>query len=170
MELQIDIENLVRRLADALRQREERLLSELAARIIEEIGPTSDSMSAIGQNGDSEIMGIVPHKLYPVSFVAERWDVSADNVRKKSDEELPRSDWNGGEIRYRGIDILRYEGVEIDEHLDGSPSRARDSRGSRSPEIPQAKGRPSLPNGESGDERPYNGDLPALCDEESSPY
>jgi hypothetical protein len=169
MELQIDTEKLFRQLADALRQREERVLSKLVTKIIEELGTTSDRRSAVDQRGDIEVKGIELHALYSVSFVAERWNVSPDNVRKKSEEELPRSDWKGGEIRYRGIDILRYEGVDVEEYLDGSSSQLRDPRGSRSPEAPQSKGRSSRPNKGSEDERPYNGDLPALSDEESSP-
>lgn len=168
MKLHVETDDLARRIADTLLKHEERLLSELVARITRELKTNPTTSHVGGQSGDTEIEGIVPHRLYPVSFVAERWNVSPDNVRKKSEEELPRSDWKGGEIRYRGIEILRYEGVDIEEHLDGSSSQLRDPRGSQSPEAPQSKGRSSCPNEGSEDERPYNGDLPALSDEESS--
>lgn len=169
MKLHVETNDLARRIADALLEHEERLQSELVARIARELETTPTASHAFSQSGDIEIKGIQLHALYSVSFVAERWNVSPDNVRKKSEEELPRSDWKGGEIRYRGIEILRYEGVDVEEHLDGSSSQLRDPRGSGSPEAPQSKGRSSRPNKGSEDERPYNGDLPALSDEESSP-
>jgi len=169
MELHVEIDALVSRIADALRRHEERLLSELMARISKQLGAPSGSVAVTGHSEDTVIKGIQLHALYSVSFVADRWNVSADNVRKKSDEELPRSDWKGGEIRYRGIDILRYEGVDIKEHFDGSPARMRSDRASQSPEPLQSDGRPSFHAEENGDGRPYSSDLPALSDEPTSP-
>jgi hypothetical protein len=169
MELQIDTEKLVRRLADALRQREERLLSKLVTRIIEEIGTTSDRRSAVDQRGDIEVKGIELHALYSVSFVADRWNVSADNVRKKSEEELPRSDWKGGEIRYRGIDILRYEGVDVEKHMSESSAKLETELATEFPESRQSNRRPSRSDEENGNGRPYNSELPALSDENSPP-
>ncbi len=61
-----------------------------------------------------EILGIDPHALYSVKFLAERWEVSPDTIYRRSDEKLPRADWHGTGVRYRGIDILRYEGVDLD--------------------------------------------------------
>ena len=169
MELHVEIDALVSRIADALRRHEERLLSELMARISKQLGAPSGSTAVTGQSEDIVIRGIQLHALYSVSFVADRWNVSDDNVRKKSDEELPRSDWKGGEIRYRGIDILRYEGVDIGEHFDGSPARMRSDRASQSPEPLQSDGRPYFHAEENGDGRPYSSDLPALSDEPTSP-
>ena len=169
MELQIDTEKLVRQLGDLLRQREERLLSKLVTRIIEELGTTSHRRSAVDQRGDIEVKGIELHALYSVSFVADRWNVSADNVRKKSEEELPRSDWKGGEIRYRGIDILRYEGVDVEKHMSESPARLETELATEFPESRQSNRRPSRSDEESGNGRPYNSELPALSDEDSPP-
>lgn len=169
MELHVEIDALVSRIADGLRKHEERLLSELMSRISKQLGRPFDSTAVTGQSDDIVIKGIQLYALYSTSFLAGRWNVSADNVRKKSQSELPRSDWKGGEIRYRGVDILRYEGVEIEDHLDRSSSQLGDQRGSRSPESSESNGRSPRPDEGSGDERPYNSDLRALSDEESPP-
>ena len=166
MELQIDTEKLIRRLADMLRQREERLLSEFVARITEDPGVTCGSPTTDDASGHHEIKGIQLHALYSVSFVADRWDVSADNVRKKSEEELPRSGWEGDEIRYRGIDILRYEGVNIEEHLDSSAPELDEK--SQFPEPRQPEDRSRRAGGENGNRRPYNSNLPALSEDSAS--
>ena len=168
MELHIDTEKLISRLEDMLRQREEQLLSEFVARITEEPGMTSDSPATDDASGHHEIKGIQLHALYSVSFVADRWDVSADNVRKKSEEELPRSDWKGGEIRYRGIDILLYEGVDVEEHVGEASSPPVSGEIDRAPEQHQSVDRVSTPAEKSGEGRPYNGNLPALSDQDSS--
>ncbi|WP_263790010.1 hypothetical protein [Salinibacter sp.] len=169
MELHIDTEKLIRRLADALQQREERLLSELVARITKEPRPTTDFPTANDASEHREVKGIQPHALYSVSFVADRWNVSADNVRKKSEEELPRSDWKGGEIRYRGIDILRYEGVDVEKHISESSAKLETELATEFPESQQSNRRSSRSDGENGNGRPYNSELPALSDEDSPP-
>src|SRR5690606_14322947 len=62
------------------------------------------------------IRGIDPHALYSAKFLADRWEYSVSHVRDNIPrEELPRVKWRGGSIRYRGIDILRYEGVPDEE-------------------------------------------------------
>jgi hypothetical protein len=169
MKLDIDEEKLVERLADLLVQHEERLLSEVVRRIDENRPAASESVAG-ARESNPEIMGIRLHALYPVTFLADRWDVTEDNVRKKPESELPRSDWNGGEIRYRGIDILRYEGVDVEKHMSESPARLENELAPELPEFWRSNERPARPDKGSGDERPYNGDLPALSDEESSPY
>jgi hypothetical protein len=169
MELHVEIDALVRRIAEALQEHEERLLSQFVTRVARELRKTPATSTAIGDSDDPEILGIKVHGLYPVSFVADRWDVSEDNVRKKSQGELPRSDWEGGEIRYRGIDILRYEGVDVEDHLDGSSARMKNDRASQSSEPLLSDGRPSFCAEENGDGRPYSSDLPALSDEPTSP-
>jgi len=163
MELHVEIDALVSRIADALRRHEERLLSELMARISKQLGAPSGSTAVTGQSEDIVIKGIQLHALYSVSFVADRWDVSDDNVRKKSDEELPRSDWKGGEIRYRGIDILRYEGVDVEEHLDNSSPELEEE--AQSPELRQLEDHPRREGDGNGNGRPYSSDLPALSDD-----
>ena len=168
MELHVETDDLAGRIADALRDHEEKLLSELAARIARKLGTRRDTSPGIGLHNDPEIMGIEPHKLYPVSFLAERWDVSEDNVRKKPQVELPRSGWKGGEIRYRGIDILRYEGVEVEEHITEPSSQLDGERAGLSPEGGQLNGQTSPTTTENGNGRPYQSDLPNLSDEPSS--
>lgn len=169
MELHVETDELARRIADELRPHEERFLSDLVARVARELGKTPDTSALIGHSEDPEVMGIKVHGLYPVSFVADRWDVSEDNVRKKPQVELPRSGWKGGEIRYRGIDILRYEGVDVEEHLDEPSSLPEDGEVGRVTEPPQSHDRGSTPSEEDGDGHPYSDDLPALSNEDSSP-
>lgn len=167
MKLHVETEDLARRIAEALREHEERLLSELTARIARELTATPNTSAGIGLSDDPKIMGIEPHGLYPVSFVADRWDVSEDNVRKKPEVELPRSDWRGGEIRYRGVDILRYEGVDVEAHVDELPFQRESERAEQSPEPPQSNGGHSPTTTQTGNGRPYNSELPSLSDEES---
>jgi hypothetical protein len=166
--LQIETDDLAGRIAEALRDHEEKLLSELAARIARKLKATPDTSAGIGLSDEPEIMGIEPHGLYPVSFVADRWDVSEDNVRKKPQVELPRSGWKGGEIRYRGIDILRYEGVEVEEHIDEPSSRLEGERADLSSEAGQSNGHSSPATTQTGNGRPYNSELPPLSDEDST--
>jgi hypothetical protein len=164
MELHVEIDALVSRIADALRKHEEQLLSELVARISQELKATPDSLDSIESSGDTEIKGIQPYALYSVSCVAKRWSVSADNVRKKPQSELPRSDWEGGEIRYRGIDILRYEGVDVEKYMSESSAKLETELTTEFPESRQSNRRPSRSDEGNGNGRPYNSELPALSD------
>lgn len=168
MKLDIDEEKLVERLADMLVQHEERLLSEVVQRI-EEKRPVAREAVAGVRESSAEIMGIRLHALYPVTFLAARWDVTEDNVRKKSESELPRSDWKGGEIRYRGIDILRYEGVDLEAHMSDSSTRPETELTPEFPGSRQSYRRPSRSDEESKNGRPYNSELPTLSDENSPP-
>ncbi len=168
MELQVDTNDLALRIAEALREHEEKLLSELAARVARELEKTPDPSGEFGLSDDPEIMGIEPHALYPVSFLAERWDVSEDNVRKKSQGELPRTGWKGGEIRYRGIDILRYEGVDVEDHIEESLPRLEDKRAEQPPTSTRSNGQPSSPDEETENGRPYQSNLPELSDGSAS--
>ena len=62
----------------------------------------------------STVMGINPNSLYTAAFVAKRWDY--DNVETiRVNKDLLRAPWRGKGIRYRGADILRYEGLADDE-------------------------------------------------------
>jgi hypothetical protein len=169
MELHVETDELVRHIAEVLQEHEEQLLSAFVARVVRELRTTQDTSAVIGHSDDPEIMGIKVHGLYPVSFVADRWDVSEDNVRKKSRCELPRSDWKGGEIRYRGIDILRYEGVDVAGHTGELAAQVKTDRSRCSPQTTQSNEHPSSLDEENGDGRPYSGDLPALSDEPTSP-
>lgn len=91
-----ELEELARRIAD-------RLLDHLP-----NVVPEAEAIS-----DDGEIMGIDPNALYSVQFVADRWDKSDDTVYRLSNEELPRADWHGNGVRFRGIDILQFEGVDV---------------------------------------------------------
>lgn len=170
MELHVDTDELVKRLVEELRQREERLLEELVDRVVERLDRSRGSRAVPTAGESVEIMGVEPHALYPVSFVADRWNVSADNVRKKSQEELPRAGWKGGEIRYRGFAILRYEGVEFEERSEIEDRSDDDVLSEARPSVsPHDHLRPAAPKNENQDGRPYNCDLPDLSDEDGSP-
>jgi hypothetical protein len=174
MKIHIDTDELVMRFADALRQHENQLLSKLIDGIVRKlranpVTPLAGPRNSGPRNAGPKIMGIQLYALYPVSFVANRWEVSPDNVRKKSDVELPRSSWKGGEIRYRGIDILRYEGVDVEQHLAEAPSQLEEKHANRSTEPPHSNGRSSPPVDENGNDRPYHTDLPDLSGDSSSP-
>lgn len=66
-----------------------------------------------GQTGT--VMGLDPYALYSVSFVAKRFGMTPAAVRRISDDDLPRAAWRGSEIRFRGRDVLIFEGVEVEE-------------------------------------------------------
>ncbi len=64
--------------------------------------------------------GIDPFRLYTVAFLADRWSYDRhDTVREITQDLLPRAQWKGGVIRYRGADILRYEGYSEEEIFGG---------------------------------------------------
>jgi len=96
---------------------------------------------------DGTIKGLDPHRLYTAEQVAERWSVSKDTVYRN----LERADWNGQGARFRGIDILRYEGVDVEEPA----SSGRSSSGTPSESPPE-------PTSEDVKEKPYNGTLPEI--------
>ena len=65
--------------------------------------------------------GIVAGRLYSAREVAERWGTSTDTVYAIPEAELPRVRYGAqrGGVRFRGIDILRYEaGMEPMRHDD----------------------------------------------------
>ena len=66
------------------------------------------------RNVDGEVFGIAPNRLYPVSFLCDRWNVERNFVYGLDDDELPRAAWPGKELRFRGADILQLEGVMTD--------------------------------------------------------
>ena len=96
---------------------------------------------------DGTIKGLDPHRLYTAQQVAERWSVSTDTVYRN----LTRADWNGQGARFRGIDILRYEGVDVEE-------AASSGRASSSTPLKQSPG--ATP--ETAEGKPYNGTLPEI--------
>lgn len=170
MKLHVDTEGLAGQIAETIIRHVERLLPDainaVTTRLHGKQSLTSDSSQKVG----AEIMGLHPFALYPVAFVAERWDVSRDYVRKKPESELPRSNWKGGEIRYRGIDILRYEGVNVDHLCDATSEYAPDGsacemeRNSLSPNRAQPKITHSPATSHNAGGRPYRSDLPNLSD------
>lgn len=168
MEVHLDTDQLASQIAEALLQHKEQLLSVLSKKVTRKLESAAGGPAPSANEEAQKVRGIHPHRLYSVSFVAERWNVSPDNVRKKSEEELPRSGWKGGEIRYRGIDILRYEGVDVSGLLADNPHETEN--------LPKAEERPVVPqpnqgsspsegqaDGDAGaDGRPYRTDLPDL--------
>lgn len=135
---------------------------ELAAAVVERIlDELPDRLAGALQQDQPEppdageaILGVRPYKLYPVAWVAERWEVSKDYVRKMPGEDLPRAPWHGGEIRYRGLDILRYEGVDVEHLLPANVHALQSTEEHTSP-------RSSAPSDRSPS-RPYQKSLPPL--------
>lgn len=89
------------------------LLSEVVERALEDARPAR--ARAETPTGAPTVRGLDPHALYSRSTVAERWDCSIDTVRKTSD--LAETEWPGKQTRYRGVDVLRAEGVPESEIL-----------------------------------------------------
>jgi hypothetical protein len=116
----------------------DRLADALAERL-------EDRSLGLSLDEDGKVMGIDPWRLYTVSQVAERLSVSEKTVRRN----LPRADWNGSGVRIRGIDILRYEGVDVEP--PSPPSSPRQSV--EDDDDPPPPG---------GDGRTYDGTLPEL--------
>jgi hypothetical protein len=110
----------------------DRIADRLAERVREDIA------GAVVPS-DGTVRGLDPHRLYTAGQVAERWSVSEDTVYRN----LDRADWNGQGARFRGIDILRYEGVDVE--------RAGSSSGADTKSPPP-----------SGDGAPYDGTLPEI--------
>lgn len=173
MTIDVDAQELIEKLTRALRSREEQFLSRLTERVLRELRASSIAGAPGAGDEDAEIRGIQLHRLYPVSFLAERWDVTADHVRKRSEKELPRANWKGGEIRYRGIHILRYEGVDVARHADESAAEADDlpkSSSTQGPELSKSSPRSesSALSDDDGDSRIYSRDLPSLSGDSPS--
>ena len=110
-------------------------LDHIADRLAERV--REDLASSVVPSSGT-ICGLDPHRLYTAGQVAERWSVSKDTVYRN----LDRADWNGQGARFRGIDILRYEGVDVE--------RARSSPDAEAP-----------PSGD-GHGTPYDGTLPEI--------
>lgn len=96
---------------------------------------------------DEGIKGLDPNALYSVSFVAQRWDVHPQWVRDLDDETLPRAAWPGCEIRFRGADVLKAEGILVDaisiHRIGADEGLARHRKGS-SGKRPYAKNLPKI--------------------------
>lgn len=167
MTIDFDAQELIEKLTRALRSREEQLLSRLTERVLSELRSGSIAGAPGAGDEDAEIRGIQLPRLYPVFFVAERWDVTADHLHKRSDKELLRANWKGGEIRYRGIHILRHEGARVERHAGESATEADDlqkSSSSQGPEVSESspRSKSSAPSDDDGDSRIYSRDLPSL--------
>jgi hypothetical protein len=112
----------------------DRIADRLADRVREDI-------AEVVVPDDGTVCGLDPHRLYTAGQVAERWSVSKDTVYRN----LERADWNGQGARFRGIDILRYEGVDVE------PARSSPDADTKSPP----------PSGD-GHGTPYDGTLPEI--------
>ena len=96
------------------------LANQIAKKVVDLLLDNSRIQHLLNSNSSSppdEIYGIGPYELYSTAEVAERFHMSNSGVRNLSEEDLPRAHWNGFENRYRGIDILRYEGVPVEDYL-----------------------------------------------------
>lgn len=145
---------------------EDDLAAAVAERVIEAL--PAELAGLLQQSGEApagdEILGVAPFKLYPVAYLAERWDVSKNFIRRLPQDELPRADWHGREIRYRGLDILRYEGVDVSHLLPANVHSLQDRSGA-APSPPQPNPQGDSNQRDSSDvapSRPYNRRLPEL--------
>jgi len=95
----------------------EAIADEIADRLSERSPPSHDG---------GKTFGIDPGALYSVSFLADRWDVSEDTVRRMEDRgDIDRVDWAGSRIRFRGAEVLRVEGVDIEANPDDPASETQ---------------------------------------------
>ena len=104
---------------------------------------------------DDEILGIDPHCLYSVRFVADRWNVSTDTVYRLSDEELPRAEWQGSGVRFRGAAILEYEGVDVysqEFSSTAAPSQDATALGAPTQDAPAREERTAKKSSETDDD------------------
>lgn len=102
------------------------------------------------EGGPGKVRGIDPYARYDAAFLADRWSVSKDTVYRMDSDELPRANWAGQGVRYLGLDILRYEGVDVNT----DSSNKATSNTSTAPRPPEERG--------DGAGRPYNNSLPEL--------
>ena len=89
------------------------------------------------------IRGIDPHALYTARFLAARWSIPREQTIRDIDQALlPRARWHGSGIRYRGADILHYEGCDIGS---AAPLLSLGETSTRLPEPKTAPSRARLP-------------------------
>ena len=107
-------------------------IDELADRLADRLDEKAPGLTRPELEPGNTICGIDPHALYSVAFLAERWDVSESTVRRLDERgELPRVEWGGRGVRFRGIDILRYEGVDVKARSE--PEKPSSEPAQRSP-------------------------------------
>lgn len=108
-------------------------IDELADRLADRLDEKAPDLTRPEIEPGDTICGIDPHALYSVAFLEDRWGVSESTVRRLDERgELPRVDWKGRGVRFRGIDILRYEGVDVNARAEpeqGSSEPAQDNPG-----------------------------------------
>lgn len=96
------------------------LANQIAKKVVDLILNNSRIKRVLNSSSSSapdEIYGIDPYELYSTAEVAERFHMSNSGVRNLPEEDLPQAPWSGFENRYRGIDILRFEGVPVEDYL-----------------------------------------------------
>ena len=162
---------LVDLIADTIIERQQEALREAVAEALADALPRREQTSA------GEIYGIDPHKLYTVAFVADRLSYDEAYVRSISagvEPRLPRADWQGGDIRFRGVDILRYMGVPEEELAPTNitrllpqpdrhtPDRATDPDRLPDPDQPVIRTTAAAHGARRRGGRPYSTDLPEL--------
>lgn len=123
------------------------LEDEIAQRVVEKL--RDELANLLQEGGPGKVRGIDPYARYDASFLADRWSVSKDTVYRMDADELPRAEWAGQGVRYLGLDILRYEGVDVNT----DSSNKATSNTSTAPRPPEQRGDGA---------RPYNNSLPEL--------
>jgi len=96
------------------------LANQIAKKVVDLLLDNSRIQRLLNSSSTSppdEIYGIGPYELYSTAEVAERFHMSNSGIRNLPEEDLPRAPWSGFENRYRGIDILRFEGVPVEDYL-----------------------------------------------------
>lgn len=97
------------------------------------------------------IMGIDPHALYSAASVGERWDLSPSKVASKIEPVR----MEGCQNRFRGLDILRFEGVNDKLLAPFSPRLPENVKS-----LPKRTSQRAT--GTAGSKKPYRQDLPSL--------
>lgn len=99
------------------------IVAEETRRALEESAPAAPRPETPPEAAGRTVRGLDPHALYSRRTLADRWDCSQDTVRRHHEARgLRQTEWAGGSPRYRGADILRYEGVPETELVAATPA------------------------------------------------
>ena len=122
-------------------------IDELADRLADRLDERAPNLTRPELEPGDTICGVDPHALYSVSFLEDRWDVSESTVRRLDERgELPRVEWEGRGVRFRGIDILRYEGVDVEARAEPAEACSEPAQGDPGGDGHAASGGASYPD------------------------